>query len=62
MADVGSWHEPQRCPEIAADVQSLISLRGALRERMQNSPLMQHERFTRQLEDLYRQLARKENP
>jgi predicted O-linked N-acetylglucosamine transferase (SPINDLY family) len=40
----------------AADVGGLADLRGTLRERVQNSPLMDAATFARQVETAYRQM------
>jgi len=43
---------------LAQDAQRLRSLRASLRERMRSSPLMDAERFTRNLEQAYRRMWR----
>ena len=40
--------------QLAADVERLADLRSTMRERVRNSPLMDAERFTRNLEVLFR--------
>jgi protein O-GlcNAc transferase len=42
--------------ELAADFTSLASLRGGLRNQMQQSPLCDAQEFTRELESLYRDM------
>jgi protein O-GlcNAc transferase len=44
--------------ELAGDLPRLQHLRGTLRERMQQSPLMDGKRFTRHMEEAYRQMWR----
>lgn len=41
---------------LAADQPRLQQLRGTLRQRMQQSPLMDGKRFARHMEDAYRQM------
>jgi predicted O-linked N-acetylglucosamine transferase (SPINDLY family) len=48
----------ERTVGLAEDLPRLAGLRATLRERMNNSTLMNKERFTRQLEDVYRQIWR----
>ena len=47
-----------KCVATARDLPSLAVLRAGLRERVRASPLMDAMRFTRNLEDLYRQMWR----
>jgi len=47
-----------RAVEFAGDAQLLANLRVTLRARLQASPLMDEEGFTRALENLYRQMWR----
>jgi predicted O-linked N-acetylglucosamine transferase (SPINDLY family) len=47
-----------RAAEFAGDAQLLANLRVTLRARLQASPLMDEEGFTRGLENLYRQMWR----
>jgi protein O-GlcNAc transferase len=49
----------QRALEFAGDREILAALRTSLRERMRASPLMDEERFTRDLELAYREMWRK---
>jgi predicted O-linked N-acetylglucosamine transferase (SPINDLY family) len=48
-----------RAARFAGEREVLAHLRGSLRERMRASPLMDEERFTRDLEHAYRQMWRK---
>ena len=41
---------------LAGDPEALASLRASIRGRLENSILMDAERFTRQLEEIYRQM------
>jgi predicted O-linked N-acetylglucosamine transferase (SPINDLY family) len=49
----------RRAARFAGERELLAQLRGSLRERMRASPLMDEERFTRDLEHAYRQMWRK---
>ncbi|MFT5137085.1 MAG: putative O-linked N-acetylglucosamine transferase (SPINDLY family) [Arenicella sp.] len=42
--------------QLAADISPLASLRAALRNQMQHSPLSDAQEFTRELESLYRDM------
>lgn len=44
--------------QLASDLEKLGAIRHGLRERMQNSPLMDYPGFTRQLEERYREIWR----
>jgi predicted O-linked N-acetylglucosamine transferase (SPINDLY family) len=55
-ADAGDY--VQRAARFAGERELLAALRGLLRERMRASPLMDEERFTRDLEQVYRQMWR----
>lgn len=44
--------------ERASDLQAIASLRGSLRQRLRDSPLMDEARFTRDLESAYRRMWR----
>jgi predicted O-linked N-acetylglucosamine transferase (SPINDLY family) len=44
--------------EFARDPAALAELRGSLRERLRESPLMDEAGFTRDLENAYRQMWR----
>lgn len=44
------------CLSLASDVERLTTLRSGLREMMRNSPLMDAARFTRHVEDCYRDM------
>jgi protein O-GlcNAc transferase len=48
-----------RAVRFAGERDRLAELRGSLRERMLASPLMDEERFTRDLEQAYREMWRK---
>jgi predicted O-linked N-acetylglucosamine transferase (SPINDLY family) len=48
-----------RAIALASDSERLAELHGSLRERMRASPLLAEERFTRQLEALYREAWRR---
>ena len=48
-----------RAAQLAADLPRLQELRGTLRERLQNSPLMDGKRFALQIEQVYRQMWRR---
>jgi len=45
--------------ELAVDVPRLVSLRSTLRQRLENSPMMDTKRFARQIEIVYRNLWRR---
>jgi len=45
-----------RCRELAADLASLAAIRAALRERMRGSLLCDAPRFTRHLENGFREM------
>jgi predicted O-linked N-acetylglucosamine transferase (SPINDLY family) len=49
----------RRAVRFAGERDLLTELRGSLRERMLASPLMDEERFTRDLEQAYREMWRK---
>lgn len=49
----------RRAVQFASQRDTIIQLRGSLRERMRASPLMQEARFARDLEHLYRTLWRR---
>jgi predicted O-linked N-acetylglucosamine transferase (SPINDLY family) len=59
--DLHHWitHTPeeflQRAADIAANIPALVQLRSTLRQRMQQSPLMDAPRFARHVESAYRQ-------
>ena len=49
----------ERACELARDAGKLSALRGSLRQRLLDSPLMDGPRFARNFEALYRQIWRK---
>jgi predicted O-linked N-acetylglucosamine transferase (SPINDLY family) len=46
----------RKAVELAGDPDGLLFLRETMRDRMRRSPLMDAGRFTRSLEDMYRQM------
>ena len=49
----------QIAAELASDLPRLVELRGALRGRMERSPLMDMQRFARNIEAAYRMMWRR---
>lgn len=49
----------RKAVDLASDRDGLLFLRDTLRDRMQRSPLMDAKRFTRSLEEMYRQMWRR---
>jgi len=45
-----------RCRDLAGDVPRLVAIRAGLRERMRQSPLCDATRFTRNLENAFREM------
>ena len=52
-------YQVAKAASLLGERELLAELRGSLRERMRASPLMDEERFTRDLEHAYRQMWRK---